>query len=91
MIVLFYFDWFGSAKELSELEKMMTAAAAKEGSVTYKGTYAPDSKKFHFVSMFETESYDKLMEILMDPKNPPRDYKKLTHGTFEILRGPLKH
>ena len=40
--------------------------------------------------MFETESYDKLIEILMDPKNPHRDYKKLTHGTFEILRGPLK-
>jgi hypothetical protein len=40
--------------------------------------------------MFETESCDKLMEFLMDAKNPPRDYKKLTHGTFEILRGPLK-
>jgi len=26
----------------------------------------------------------------MDPKNPPRDYAKLTHGTFEMLRGPLK-
>jgi len=27
---------------------------------------------------------------LMDPEAPPRDFKKLTHGTFEILRGPLK-
>jgi hypothetical protein len=91
VIVLFYFDWFGPAKELSELEKTLTAAAAKGGGVKYKGTYAPDNRKFHFVSMFETKSYDKLMEILMDPKNPPRDYNKLTHGTFEILRGPLKH
>jgi hypothetical protein len=40
--------------------------------------------------LFETESYDKLMEALMDPKAWHRDYKKLTHGTFEILRGPLK-
>jgi hypothetical protein len=30
------------------------------------------------------------MEVLMDPENPPRDYTKLTHGTFEILLGPLK-
>jgi hypothetical protein len=89
VIVLFYFDWFGPAKELSELEKTLSAVA-KEGGVKYKGTYTPDSRKFHFVSMFETESYDKLMEILMNPKNPPRDYKKLTHGAFEILRGPLK-
>jgi hypothetical protein len=90
VIVLFYFDWFGPAKELNELEKTLKSAAAKEAGVKYKGMYAPDSRKFHFVSMFETESYDKLMEILMNPKNPPRDYKKLTHGTFEILRGPLK-
>jgi hypothetical protein len=65
-------------------------SATKGGGVKYKGTYAPDNRKFHFVGMFETESYDRLMEILMDPKNPPRDYTKLTHGTFEILRGPLK-
>ena len=90
MIVLFYFDWFGPAKELNELAKTLAAAATKGSGIKYKGTYAPDSRKFHFVSMFETESYDKLMETLMNPKNPSRDYKKLTHGTFEILRGPLK-
>ena len=89
MIVLFYFDWFGSSKELSEMEKMMASALGKEGGVKYMGTYAPDSRKFHFVSLFETESYDKLMAVLMDPKNPPRDYKKLAHGSFEVLRGPL--
>jgi hypothetical protein len=90
VIVLFYFDWFGPAKELSEMEKTLKAITAKSVGVKYMGTYAPDNRKFHFVGMFETESYDKLMETLMDPKNPPRDYKKLTHGTFEVLRGPLK-
>jgi hypothetical protein len=65
-------------------------STTKGGGVKYKGTYVPDNRKFHFVGMFETESYDRLMEILLDPKNPPRDYTKLTHGTFEILRGPLK-
>jgi hypothetical protein len=64
--------------------------STKGGGVKYRGTYAPDNRKFHFVGMFETESYGRLMEILMDPENPPRDYTKLTHGTFEILRGPLK-
>ncbi len=89
MIVLFYFDWFGSAKELGDMEKTLMTTAKGSG-VKYMGTYAPDNRKFHFVGMFETESYDQLIQILMDPKNPPRDYKKLTHGTFEILRGPLK-
>jgi len=56
VIVLFYFDWFGPAKELSELEKMLTTVNAKEGSVTYKGTYAPDNKKFHFVSVLRLKA-----------------------------------
>lgn len=89
MMVLFYFDWFGTAEELDELEKTLTTAATK-GGINYKGTYAPDNRKFHFVGVFETKSYDKLIKILTDPKNLSRDYKKLTHGTFEILRGPLK-
>ena len=88
MIVLFYFDWFGSQKELGQMEKSMIGAFKGSG-VKYKGTYAPDSRKFHFVAMYETKSYDKFIEALTSPKNKPRDYKKLTHGTFEILRGPL--
>ncbi len=90
MIVLLYFDWFGTAEELKELETTMTAACAKAEGVEYRGRYAPDNRKFHFVYMYEVESYQKLLEVLMDPEMPPRDYKKLTHGTFEILRGPLE-
>lgn len=90
MIVLLYFDWFGSAEELKEMEEKMTAAFAKVDGVKYKGRYAPDNRKFHFVYMFEVESYEKLFEVLLNPRMPPRDYKKLTHGVFEILRGPLK-
>jgi len=90
MIVLLYFDWFGTAEELEELDERMKAACAEADGVDYKGRYAPDNRKFHFVSMFEVESYDKLFEALTGPEMPPRDYKKLTHGVFEILSGPLK-
>ncbi len=88
MIVLFYFDWFGSQKELSQMEKSMTGAFKGSG-IKYMGTFAPDNRKFHYVAMYETKSYDRFMEAMMNPKFPPRDYNKLTHGTFEILRGPL--
>jgi len=89
MIVLLYFDWFGSAEELNELEEKMNAAFAQADGVEYKGRYAPDNRKFHFVYVYEVERYEKLMEVLMDPEMPPRDYRKLTHGVFEVLRGPL--
>ena len=90
MIVLLYFDWFGTTEELEELEEKMIAVFAQADDVEYKGRYAPDNRKFHFVYVFEVESYDRLMEVLTGPEMPPRDYRKLTHGTFEILRGPLK-
>jgi len=90
VIVLLYFDWFGTAEELREVEEKLTAVCAEVGDVEYKGRYAPDNRKFHFVYMFEVKSYEKVLEVLTGPEMPPRDYKKLTHGTFEILRGPLK-
>lgn len=90
MIVLLYFDWFETAEELSEIEDKMAAICAKKEGVEYRGRYSPDNRKFHFVYMFEAENYEKILEILTDPEMPPRDYKKLTHWAFEILRGPLK-
>lgn len=90
MIVLLYFDWFGTAGELEELEEKLISLFAQADVVEYKGRYAPDNRKFHFVYVFEVESYDRLMEVLTGREMPPRDYRKLTHGTFEILRGPLK-
>jgi len=90
VIVLLYFDWFGTAEELKKSEEKLIAAFAQADGVEYKGRYAPDNRKFHFVYVFEVESYEKLLKVITDPKMPPRDYKKMTHGTFEILRGPLK-
>jgi len=90
VIVLLYFDWFGTAEELKESEEKLIAACAEVDGVEYKGRYAPDNRKFHFVWVYEVKSYEKLLEVLTGPEMPPRDYKKLTHGTFEILRGPLK-
>jgi len=85
-----YFDWFGTAKELKELDEKVKAACAEADGVEYEGRYAPDNRKFHFAYVYEVVSYEKLLEVLLGPKMPPRDYKKLTHGVFEILRGHLK-
>ena len=88
MIVLLYFDWFGTAEELKDGEEKLTAACAEVGGVNYKGRYYPHNRKYHFVYLFEVESFQKLLEAV--EKMPPRDYKKLTHGEFEILAGPLE-
>jgi hypothetical protein len=86
--VLLYFDWFGAAEELKEGEEKLTAACAEVGGVEYKGRYYPHNRKYHFAYLFEVESFQKLLEEV--GKGPLRDYKKLTHGEFEILAGPLE-
>lgn len=90
MLVLLYFDWFGTPNELKEFTRKMKEAVSAVGGVHYRGRYAPDNRKFHFVDLFEAESYEKLLGALTSPKAPHRDYAKLTHGMFEILRGPLE-
>jgi len=44
VIVLLYFDWFGTAGELKELEGKMITAFAQADGVDYKGRYAPDNR-----------------------------------------------
>ena len=71
------------------MDKKVKAACAEVDGIDYKGRYAADYKKFHFVIMYQVVIYEKLLEVLLGPKMPPRDYKKLTHVVFEVLRGPL--
>ncbi len=90
MLVLLYFDWFGTPEELKTFDRETKAAIAHAGGVRFRGRYAPDNREFHFVDVFETESYEKLLGALTGPNAPRRDYSKLTHGVFELLRGPLE-
>ena len=87
MLVLLYFDWFGTAEELKEGEEKMATACDEVDGVEYKGRYYPHNRKYHFVYLFEVESFQKLLETV--GAEAPRDYKKLTHGQFELLAGHL--
>lgn len=87
MLVLLYFDWFGTVEELKKEEEKMIATCAKVDGVDYKGRYYPHNRKFHFAYLFEVESFKKLLDTV--GAETPRDYKKLTHGQFELLAGPL--
>lgn len=83
MLVLAYFDLFGTAEELKEQDEAIKAYCAEHDGLEYKGCYGPHNSKYHWVRIFETDKYP------LPPSSQPRDYKKMTHWVAEILGGPV--
>ncbi len=77
-----YFDWFGTAEELKELDEAIKAYSDEHDGIKYKGRYGPHGRKFHWVRIFETDTYP------LPPAPRPRDYNKQTHVVLEIFSGP---
>ena len=80
MIILLYFDWSGSRKELKEWSDKIVAACEQNG-VKYLGLYGSMGEKWNHVGMFETKSYDEFLKMGKHVKRPPH----MSHYITEIL------
>ncbi|MGD2200090.1 MAG: hypothetical protein PVJ38_00485 [Candidatus Bathyarchaeota archaeon] len=80
MIVLLYFDWVGSSKELKAWETKIQESCEKTG-VEYMGLYGSMNEKWNFVSIFKTNGYEKFLEM---GKNVVR-HAKMPHHIAEVL------
>ena len=80
MLILLYFDWVGSTKELKAWEDNIKEACEKVG-VTYEGLYGSFNEKWNFVSVFKSESFEMFIEM---GRGVVRHHK-MPHHTAEIL------
>ena len=80
MIILLYFDWSGSRKELKEWNGKIVAASDQTG-VKYLGLYGSMGEKWNYVGMFETKSYDEFLKMGKQVKRPTQ----MSHYITEIL------
>ncbi len=80
MLILLYFDWVGSSKELKDWENKIKEACEKTG-VEYKGLYASMNEKWNYVSILETEAYG---NVLAMGKKVVR-HQKMPHNIAEVL------
>ena len=80
MIILLYFDWVGSTKELKDWEDRIKEACENTG-VEYKGLYGPINEKWNFVSILETETYDNFLAM---GKKVVR-HQKMPHNIAQVL------
>ena len=80
MIILLYFDWTGTTKELKSWEEKIQTSCNKTG-VEYNGLYGSFNEKWNFVSMFETETFENFLEMGRHVVRHPQ----MTHHITEIL------
>ncbi len=88
MIILFYFDWFGTADELNQFDEMVKNVSQQIEGIEYKGRYTPNQKKFHWIWLIESEDFGKWEEAWNLLTKYPRDLRKLPHGIIEFFPGP---
>ncbi len=80
MIILVFFDWSATGKELKRWNNTFKEACEKHG-MTYKGLYGPMGQKFNFTWIIESDSVDKFIETTKSVSRPPA----MTHYIIEVL------
>ncbi|MDP6458188.1 MAG: hypothetical protein QGF78_02510 [Candidatus Bathyarchaeota archaeon] len=80
MIILVFFDWNSSGKELRRWNNQFKEACRKHGMI-FKGLYGPMGQKFNFTWIIESESVDKFIETTKSVIRPPA----MTHYITEVL------
>jgi hypothetical protein len=78
--ILLYFDWDGSRKELKAHDEKMKKAA-EETKVEYLGLYGSMTEKWNYVWLFDTDSYDRFIEMAIKVPRP----NQLKHYIIEGL------
>ena len=80
MIILVFFDWSATSKELKRWNNTFKEACEEHG-MTYKGLYGPMGQKFNFTWIIESSSVDKFIETTKSVSRPPA----MTHYITEVL------
>ena len=87
MLLVEYFDWMGTEKELKEIDDEIKKIASSKKDIKYLGRYSPHQKKFQWCWVFESDSYDKLIGPSM--LKGGRNFKLMPYGSVEVFSGPV--
>ena len=83
MIVINYFDWFGTPEDLEKNKEAWIKACEETEGVKSTKLYTSHQARYHYAWITKTESYDKVLEAW--GKMPPRDRNVLTHAVLEVF------
>ena len=83
MIVITYFDWFGTPEDLEKNKEAWKKACEETEGIKSTKLYTSHQARYHYAWITKTESYDKIMEAWA--KLPPRDRNAMTHAVIEAF------
>lgn len=69
-------------EDLEESTKKVEEAVKTTDGVKFMGRYAPHNRKYHFVFMYEAESYNHMWNVW---NKLERDYDAMPHVVIELL------
>ena len=88
MLQAMNFDWSGTQKELKKMTDGFKKGCKDCEGIEFKGLYSPHTAKWHYTMFWETDNFhrwEEAMQIAQEKYgSEPRDYKKLTHASFEV-------
>ncbi len=87
MIVIGYWDWFGTPEEFEEHQTAWKKAAKEVPGIKSTKLYSPHQARYHYAWITEADSYDSVLKALA--KMPKRDRNSLTHQVAEIFTETL--
>lgn len=80
LIILLYFDWTGSRKDLGEWADKIKKSCEEE-DIEYMGVYGPMNVKWNYAAMFKCDSVDKFRVMARKVPRPSH----MPHYVNEIL------
>jgi len=84
MLVIRYFDWFGTREQLEELMSATNKAVEKTPGTKFLGRFGAMSKKWHLAIVIEVKDWATWAEYLKNYQYQ-RDYKTMPYFEIEFL------
>jgi hypothetical protein len=83
MIVITYFDWFGTPEKLKTNNEAWHKACKETKGIKSTKLYTSHQARYHYAWITETDSYEAIMEA--NNKMPPRNRNEMTHAVIEVF------
>ena len=83
MLVVTYFDWFGTPEDLEKHKETYIKVCEEIEGIKSTKLYTSHQARYHYAWITKTKSYDLMMEAM--GKMPPRDRNVLTHAILEVF------